>query len=339
MATGPIVLSPDLLAHRYDPQYDAVHFIEVDRRLRQAAPFLIDEHFPDHPAPLVLRRQDAVMGAASSVSSRMAMIFHSAYCCSTLLANAYDRPRQAFSLKEPVLLNDMVGWRHRGADPTKVGPVLHDALTLLARPFTAGEVCVVKPSNVVNGLAAAMINDRMEAGVLLLHAPLEVYLGSIASKGLWGRRWVRDLLLKQLIDNMVDLGFERNDYFLQSDLQVAAVGWLAQHALFARLARQWPKRVRTLDSETLLERPLEVLTALDKLFCVESDDAVRAAIIASIFHRNAKSGTAFDAADRNAAQRATAQLHGEEIKLVTDWAYAVADHANISLTLPQRLVG
>ena len=342
MSGIPTRLSPDLLAHRYDPSHDAVHFVAADRALRRRIPFLIDENMPDRGDPLVLRRQDALAATARSVgtgtTTPMGFIFHSAYCCSTLLGNAYDRPGRSFRLKEPTLLNDLVGWRHRGGEPARVGEMRRDGLTLLARPFEAGETCIVKPSNVVNGLAAAMIDARPEAGVLLLYAPLDVYLGSIASKGLWGRRWLRDLLFKQLLDGSVDLGFERNDYFLQSDLQVAAVGWLAQHALFARLAKAWPTRVRTLDSETLLARPTEALTALDALFGIAGNGREREALVASVFRRNAKSGEAFGAADRIAGQKNATEQHGEEIATVDAWARAVAETAKVTFALPQPLL-
>ena len=198
---------------------------------------------------------------------------------------------------------------------------------------------MIKPSNVVNGLIPAMVAARGEAGVLLLHAPLRVYLGSIASKGLWGRRWVRDLLLKQLTDRSVELGFEQTDYFLQTDLQVAAVGWLAQHALFAKVAAQWPDRVRTLNSEMLLADPAAALAKLDALFGVAGDDAARAAIVATEFRRNAKSGGAFSAADRNAGQASAASLHGEEIEAVIGWAEAVAANVGLAFNLPQPLLG
>jgi len=335
-SSASIKVPPTLLAHRYDPGHDAVHFVSADRELRRTIPFLTDENLPDTGSPLVLRRQDAL--AAVESPARIGFIFHSAYCCSTLLANAYDRPGSAFSLKEPVLLNDLVGWRHRGADPQRVGQVMADALRLLARPFEPGETCVIKPSNVVNALAPAMLAARPEAGALLLYAPLDLYLGSIATKQLWGRRWVRDLLLKLLTDGIVDLGFEKTDYFLQTDLQVAAVGWLAQHALFARIAGMWPDRVRTLNSETLLDRPADALDALDQLFAIESDDAARGEIVATIFKRHAKFGNDFTTQDRRAAQHDAAQVHAEEIEKVVAWARAVADNAGVAFALPQPLL-
>lgn len=330
-------LPPTFLAHRYDPGHDAVHFIEADRSVRRMAPFLTDENLPGAQAPLVVRRQDALRTAAGDAP--LNFIFHSAYCCSTLLANAYDRPGRAYSLKEPVLLNDLVGWRHRGAAPAALGEVLGDSLRLLARPFVAGEAGIVKPSNVVNALIPAMVAAREEAGVLLLHAPLEIYLGSIAGKGLWGRRWVRDLLLKLLTDDIVDLGFERTDYFLQTDLQVAAVGWLAQHALFTRVAERHPDRVRTLDSEALLADPAAALATLDRLFGIAGSEAQRAEMIATIFRRHAKFGSEFTVEDRAASQKSAAELHGEEIATVAAWAATVAEGAGFALQLPSPLLG
>jgi hypothetical protein len=305
--------------------------------VRSAAPFLTDEYLADSGSPLIVRRTDALQVAGAG--TRANFIFHSAYCCSTLLANAYDWDGGAFSLKEPVILNDLVGWRHQGAPPAKVGEVLGDALKLLARPFRPGEACVIKPSNVVNGLAPAMVAARPEAGVLLLNAPLDVYLGSIASKGLWGRLWVRELLLKLLTDKVVDLGFEPNDYFLQTDLQVAAVGWLAQHLLFQRIAAAWPDRVRTLDSETLLARPADALSALDSLFGTNRDDEARAVTVATIFRRHAKSGAEFSATDRQQDQKAAASLHAEEIEKVALWARTVADKAGVDMDSRQPLLG
>ena len=335
VSPATIVRDPAWLAHRYDPGHDAVHFVAADRTLRREVPFLTDDNLPGAGAPVVLRRSDAV---GVSPPAPVNFIFHSAYCCSTLLANAYDRPGKAFSLKEPVLLNDLVGWRHRGGTPDQIGDVLNTGLSLLARPFAVGERCIVKPSNIVNGLAAAAVAMRPDAGVLLIHAPLEAYLGSIASKGLWGRRWVRDLLLKQLTERFVDLGFEQQDYFLQTDLQVAAVGWLAQHKVFANIAARWPDRVRTIDSETLVARPAEALAALDALFGVADDDAGRARILATVFSRNAKFGDAFDPGQRRSSQRAAADTYGDEIAKVAQWAAAVAENAGIAMVPPRPLL-
>ena len=334
-SSPPATLDPDWLAHRYDPGHDAVHFIRTDRAERRRVPFLTDEYLPGHAAPVVAHRNDAL--ARAPAAAPIHYIFHSAYCCSTLLANVLDLPGVAVPVKEPVILNDLVGWRHRGAKPAEVGAVLDASLRLLARPFALGETVVIKPSNVVNGLAPAMLGLRPVARALLLHAPLEVYLGSIAGKGLWGRRWVRDLLLKQLKDGIVDLGFTQEDYLLLSDLQVAAVGWLAQHKLFADLVARYPDRVRTLGSEILLARSEETLAAIGPLFSIALDSA--AVANSDAFRRNAKDGSAFGRDQRAAGQRSNAGLHADEIEKILIWAEAVAANAGVTMTLPAPLLG
>ena len=337
MNSPAIVLrSPEWLAHRYDPGHDAVHHIHAGRVERRSVPFLTDENLPGHTNPVVVRRSDALAAPRDQVDLRF--IFHSAYCCSTLLANAYDRPGRAFSLKEPLILNDLVGWRHRGGPPDRLQTVLADSLSLLAKPFASGERGVIKPSNVVNGLAPAMMAARPEARALLLYAPLDVFLGSIARKGLVGRLWVRDLLSKQLVDGLVQFGFTAKDHLLQTDLQVAAVGWLAQHALFAKLAQAWPDRVRTLNSEVLLARQGEALARLDDWFGVADDDDQRAAVVAEVFSRNAKSGERFTATDRREAQAEAANAHADELATTCQWAWTVAAHAGLPAEAPLPLL-
>src|SRR5947199_6308009 len=80
----PLRLPPEWLAHRYDPEQDAIHFVRAERELRRSVPFLTDEHLPSAEEPLVVRREESL--AVTGTPSAIHFIFHSAYCCSTLLA-------------------------------------------------------------------------------------------------------------------------------------------------------------------------------------------------------------------------------------------------------------
>lgn len=135
-ADAATIADPRWLAHRYDPERDAVHLIDADRAVRASATFLTDEYLPSAAQPLVVSRKMARAGVQRP--DPVHFVFHSAYCCSTLLAQALDHVGVASTLKEPVILNDLVGWRHRGGDPARVGDVLDSALTLLSRAFVPG---------------------------------------------------------------------------------------------------------------------------------------------------------------------------------------------------------
>lgn len=340
--TGPasidiagIVADAEMLAHRYDPGHDAFHFVPVSRAEHAAATFLTDEYLAGKQ-PIILRRDDVMR-----VRPRPApihFIFHSAFCCSTLLARLFDLPGRSMGLKEPVLLNDITGWRHQRPDGAKVAQVLDGALGLLARPFAPGEAVIVKPSNVVNGLIPGILTMRPEARALLIHAPLTDYLASIARKGMWGRLWVRDLFGKLVRENMVGLGIDPASYMSLTDIQIAAVGWLAQHQQFTTLTQRFGARVATLNSDALVARPAEISYALAQHFGVALTTGEAREIAAGpIFGRNAKTGADFASGQRSRDAAQGAQLHADEVAKVAEWAGVIAANSGIPMELPAAL--
>lgn len=322
------------LAHRYDASTDAFQLRHVTRQAHNTATFLTDEYLGVEPSPVILSRRDAK--AFGEEKSSLHFILHSAFCASTMFANGFDLPGASMGLKEPVLLNDIVGFRRRGAAPAAVAECLGDALNMLARPFGADQAVVVKPSNVFNALAPAALTMRPESKAILLHAPLSVFLLSVARKGLWCRLWCRELLEGQIRDGMVDLGFDMADYFRQSDLQVAAVGWLAQQKLFHEIARKFgPGRIATLDSETLTNGPGTALQAGVSHFGLEAHSSAND--MHPAFSTHSKFGGNFRTEDRRAEYDQAQQAYGDEIEKVLLWAEAVASAANIPMTLDSPL--
>lgn len=333
-----IARDPDWLAHRYVESRDRVQFRHVTRDQHRAATFITDDYLGKDGELVELDRREAL--AAAPPQAAVHFVFHSAFCCSTLIARAFDREGLAMGLKEPAILNDLVGWRRRGAAGRDVAEVMDSALTLLARPFEPGEAVVIKPSNIVNGLIRMMMALRPNARALLLYAPLPVFLTSVAKKGLDGRLWVRELFLGFRKDGLVQrLGFDDEQLFGQTDLQIAAAGWLAQQALFADLVQQLGPRVRTLDSETLLDRPGKSVTALARLYGLDVHDAEVGEIVATSFARNSKSGAAFGRAEREAEYADAAAVHRDELEKVGRWAEVAAERAGIPMALPGGLLG
>ena len=330
-----VLRDPNWYPHRFDAAGDAVQFIHTDRSALAKATFLTDEFLSGTQNPRIIRRSDASAVTAPAPH----FIFHSAYCCSTLLANAFDMPGVSFGLKEPAMLNDISGWRRRGGQPAAVVDALKTAMSLLARPLTQGEQMVIKPSNVINALAPTMLSLSPDSKALLLYTPLENYLASIAKKGMWGRLWVRELFVKLTKDGLTDYGFSPDDILQQTDLQIAAIGWLAQHRLFAvmetRLGRD---RVQSLQSETLLADPSKAMKLLCTHFGLQPDDALLSSTVANNFSRNAKTGDSFNAETRRKEHDDSTQLYQEEISKVVIWAKAVAQSAGQNLSLNSPLV-
>jgi hypothetical protein len=264
------------------------------------------------------------------------MIFHSAYCCSTLLARAFDIPGVSFGLKEPQILNDIVGLQLRRGDPRQVAAAADISLALLSRPLAGHESNVIKPSNLINPLIPLVTAMRPSVRGVLLHAPLDVFLASIARKEIEGRAWVRELMWKLIsLGQAQRFGFTDEDLYRQTDLQVGAVGWLAQHAIFAETAKQSP-HFRTLDSETLVAQPIECLKALQDLFELTFDP--EAVVAGPAFRTHSKDLGDYSSEQRRDESARGRDLHAREIAMVMTWAEQLAKHAGISMKLPSPLL-
>ncbi len=335
LSLAHLLAKGEWLTHRYDEGADSFQMRQLDRGQHDAATFITDEYLGVEERPVVISRVDAMAGVDRT--NPLHFILHSAFCASTMLARGFNLPGASMGLKEPVLLNDIVGWRRRGAAPAAVAEKLDHSLHMLARPFQGDQAVIVKPSNVFNALAPLALTMRPASKAILLYAPLPVFLVSVARKGLWCRLWCRELLEGLITDGVVNLGFEPRDYFRQSDLQVAAVGWLAQQQLFAQIiAKFGPDRIASLDSETLTLKPQETLRAAVAHFALD----VAPALIADhpAFSTHSKFGGNFDATDRAAEHKAAADAYGDEIEKILIWAKAVAEAANVPMTLPQPLL-
>ena len=334
-SAADIVADPEWLAHRYDEQADAFQYRHVTRSRHAEVGFATDDYLGKEANPVVIGREEAagLLGEQAPIH----FIFHSAYCASTMLVRALDVPGSAMGISEPVILNDMVGWRGRGAEVQMQARVMDNVLGQLSRPWSAGEAVILKPSNVYNSLALGALGLRPNAKALLLHAPLDAFLLSIARKGMWCRLWARELLEKLLGQGMIDLGFEPRDFLRQTDLQVAGVGWLAQQMQFHRIAKHFgPDRVASLDSETLTGNPAASVAKAAAHFGLSKRDIADYADHPAI-GRNSKSGAGFERGERQHDQARAREVYGDEIEKVAEWIRVVGERRGVPLDLPFKL--
>lgn len=321
------------IAHRYDLPRDAFVLRRFARARHAEVPFLTDEYLGTDPSgPDWISRSQA----REVEQAPLHFILHSAFCNSTLLVRALDTPGSAMGLSEPVVLNDLVGIRRRGeVDVAGFAERLDAALALLSRSWEAGEAVVVKPSNMINPVAAGLLALRPQAKAVVMHTTLPAFLGSVARKGLVSRRWVRELAQGYLRDGaFAPLGLAPEDFLRLTDLQVAAAGWLAQQAIFTQLGQRFgTSRIAGLSAERLAEAPVGAVGAVRKHFGLADVEGGPDGH-ASPFARHSKTGAPFDMAARKADQQRAATAHGDEIAAVAEWAKACAAQVGISMDLP-----
>lgn len=329
---------PHWLPHRHVESDDAFRFLRLTRAEHSGMPFLSEEHLRSRvPAGDVPAARCLDLPADPPLH----FLFHTAFCGSTTLVRALAEPGLAMGLSEPQVLNDVVGFRRRGGDPRAVARAADAATRLLGRPFAPGEAVIVKPSNVINPLAALLLALRPGARAVFLYAPLETYLVSVARKGLHCRTWARELFEGFLRDGELEgFGIDPEQLFRLTDLQVAAVGWLMQHRMIHRLAtRVGSARLATLDADRMFAAPQDALARVAAHYGLALDpDRCRAIAAGPAFGTRVKSGEAYSPAARERDYAAVRDAHGEEIGMVMAWARAVADVAAVPFAAPLALM-
>jgi hypothetical protein len=326
---------------RLDTGSNRVTFVRAERDAHRAVTFLDDQLLGHATETKELPLQAIAPAVAELPSNDCHFIFHSAFCCSTLLARALDVPGKAMALKEPLVLNDLARAALAAGPSASVRDQLELVLPLLGRPFGPGEKVIVKPSNVANPLIDQIMELRPATKALLMSSELPEFLRSVAMKGLWGRIWARKTMAAMHLLPQLPPRFSDAERWEHSDLQVAALVWLDHRAQFVKLLSRLPAdRVTSLDSATLLDAPTRAIGAVGEFFGLGlSPDEVDAIAGGPVFTQDSKRhDEAFDAGRRRDEHAAIEGVLAEEIEMVAKWAQSVADHAGVPMQLPRLLL-
>ena len=334
-----VVADPDWIPHAVDPGGANLTFVHVPRAARSDLTFLSDEHFkgqfPKETYPI-----GSVAGALDDLERRpVHFIFHTSFCCSTLLAKALDVPGKTVSLREPDILLHLANRVIQSGDEASKAQI-DMVVRLLSRPYSPDEIVIVKPSNLANRLLAPILAGTRESRAILLYSDLPTLLRSLTKKGIWGRIFGRQVYRNLAGWTELKLGFGPVETFDQTDLQIAALAWLMHiHQFNQAASRLGPDRVMLLNSSDFLEDVPATLARVAGLFGLNlEDDAVRAIAAGPVFAGHSKLFQAYSAEDRARDHSAADAAYGAEIEMVLKWIAAVADHAGMPLQ-PALLAG
>jgi hypothetical protein len=332
-----LLADPAWLPHRIAG--GGVEFVHLPRWEQRALPFL-DERFIGEDVPRTKVPLDALAGAGLEAEGECHFIFHSALCCSTLLARALDLGGLATVLQEPQALVDLATARP-GPDRGEDGRFALDfVLALMQRPHRAGEAAILKPSNFANPLIGDLLDLRPKARALLMYSKLPDFLLAVVRRGDFNRAWARRMATLFRRHPQFETA-ERIDLLLLTDLQAASWVWLNHQAQFARLVGERPGRVATLETGAFLADPARALLGAAALFGLDLDEAGAEAIAAGpAFRQHAKRPRrAFDASAQKREEAAAKFAYGAEIGSAVEWAEALAARAGVKLGLEAPLPG
>ena len=323
---------PNWFPFRFDYRNDRLLFAWIPRDLHERIVFLSDLRQDATPLRWV---PVAAIEEMQIASGPLHFIQHSGLNGSTLLAHALFQPTVVVTLKEPPILTDLVGFGLASGSQER-SKLARGIARLLARPFDDGQATIIKMSSVGNLLVDELADESSR--LLGLHAPLEAMLTSLTAKGDEGRMGGRRLFVGLKNSQVTEFGFSDDALGRCSDLQLAALAWLAmQRLIVSSFQRFGPSRSRSLDSETLFANPKRSLQAIATHFKVALD--VEQRVEAGILDRHSKTGKPFDLAATLHARARTMETFGGEIRSVVEWAEKIAAGQAIPLSLPRPLFG
>jgi hypothetical protein len=270
MKVSEIVENPCWYLQGINLDQGRFNFVKTQRSALSAASFL-DNRFPTSNLPNISFNLQELLDYCQSADAKpMAQprfIFHTAFCCSTLLSRCLDLPSVSVTLKEPEVLMTLANYQRVGhaslTDQNKAMLIYKLVARLLFRPFEDGQTVFVKPTNTVNNIIQPLMAAHPNSKALLLHSDLRSFLTSTLKKGEQGRGFARHLFNIFLMDSAEAKQLSSQQLMRMTDLQIAAITWHLQfeHMIEAQLKFD-QSRIRSLHCDRLLEDSEKKLSSI-----------------------------------------------------------------------------
>ena len=325
------------LPHSFDSAEGRIRFAKLSRDIIVREPFL-DERVEPHALNWADVSVSDILSAKIPEAPKPAFIFHTAFCCSTLLARALDCPGRVLSYKEPHILMGLSNAYRLAKNDSQLREL--DTLTdrifaLLARPMEGAERVVCKPTNTANNLAP--IAARKRNPTLLLYGDLRGFLASVLKKGEPCKAFVRKQYLIFALEKLGVGAIPQRDALGLTDLQIAALVWRHQMESFSAIARE--DNVCSLAFRKLLSDPRQTLQSVNERLALGLDnEQLSAAADGPIFKTNSKSeDQSYDAAARAKDEDALMAQYGDVISMIDQWTLNLSLGSKLLLPLPNAV--
>ncbi len=336
-----VLKDPSWLPFQMDANWRQLEFARVaDEALRSAA-FLYAGFSGAIKERASFQLSEVLACDAEAGPHSAAVILHSAFCCSTLMARACDTPGKCLSLKEPDILMSLANAKRmlpRQNRESEFADLFKLILKLLSRRRHPTEKILLKPTNAANNL----LPDFLAAAspLILMYSDLEGFLVSVLKKGEPGRNFVRVQYNIFSLDEESIAQIPQRQAMTFTDLQVAALVWKHQLGLFGRYLSHHPSKMRSLkDSSFLADKGAALRSASQHLGLGLSEGEIAAALSGPVFKRNSKfDASGFDSTQKIVEAEKIRDIYASDIGATLEWAETVDLGEKLLLPLPQPIV-
>ncbi len=283
--TDILVNDPYWFPFDYAPESGCLGMLRIEPELLTSASFL-DERLPVDRSACTWLHWDALPQRDCGA----ALLFHTAFCGSTLLARALHQAPGTISLREPRALLSIAkaDLRADSDTPMPTSAVLGRTLGLLGRPWADGGRVLIKPTNQVNRLLPELLL-LSQAPALLLYSSLEAFLLSCCKKLPEAEtriRWMAQFLLPgTALAHRLGIPVNHPFNFVES----CVLTWYSQIERYAdALAGPFSSRLRSLDLTQLLAHPTQAVAACADWLQLPDAHVELDRRVVSLFQRDAK---------------------------------------------------
>jgi hypothetical protein len=287
----------------------------LDERLKTRGPELVvgPEQLADLYAEQSKRRSPA------------AYIFHSAFCCSTLMGRLLDIPGKSLSLKEPKAIAQLANWKrgldlqHRDESRPQLEALIGASIANMTTGFSRREKSQIKLHNCCNNMFRPLLTDSSRG--LFMYSSLRNFLISVL-KSTDRRRWVHNQLSVCVLDAGRLATVPTRDVQRLNDPEAAAYLWLLNIQSYVEAVESGDLEVRALDCEVLLQNPLQVAVRVAEYLNLEITETELAGNLAGgVMDTHAKTAApGFNKAQRKKEMRMKEKELRREISHGLWWA-------------------
>ncbi|MBX3710825.1 MAG: hypothetical protein KF800_02525 [Lysobacter sp.] len=248
---------------------------------------------------------------------RAAWLFHTSFCCSTLLARALQDTPACMVYREPLVLRRLSDARDRGM---AIAPWMVPTTRLLFRPWRDDGVVVVKPTHAALNIAADLLAATPGSRAVALLSSLDDFLVSNIKKTPETHAKVPALVERAVAAGSLRQRLAGREIEPPSLLAAVALQWVAQRELLVDIDARAPGRLRFIDaSQVLADLAAAARDCLEWWGLPADMDALRdrAAAVAAV---NAKQTSAtYSARQREDEAAQLARMFARELAEARAW--------------------
>lgn len=299
-----------------DVRGDRVAMLRIDPRVIAESTFMDTRIAAD-------LQQSVAVGAAAVPKDvadvpPVAWLFHTSFCCSTLLAKAMHDHPQTVVYREPLVLRRLADARHEGV---ALAHWPETCTRLLARPWAPGGRVIIKPTHASLNIALALMMAAPGSRAIVLTSSLQDFLVSNIKKT--AETQARIPLLVEMALTAGEFHRRLPSQALSPPSLIAAAGlqWAAQRELLLDIAEQvGAARMAVLDAEAFLADVHGSVGRAHAWWGLSADSERLANRLADVTRRHAK----LDSREYGPQARAQeveliSRMHAPTLQEANDW--------------------